>query len=67
MRPSRASFTAALLRARAGERLGQRDRAIRSYAWVAGMWRNADAELQPYVREARDGLARLTGEGPDRR
>jgi hypothetical protein len=26
------------------------------------MWRNADPVLQPYVREARDGLARLAGE-----
>lgn len=52
----------ALLRGRVGERLAQRDRAVQSYAWVAGMWRNADPELQPYVREAREGLARLTGE-----
>jgi hypothetical protein len=51
-----------LLRGRVAERTGERDRAIRSYAWVAGMWRNADAELQPYVTEAREGVARLTGE-----
>jgi len=51
-----------LLRGRVGERLGERDRAIQAYAWVAGMWRNADPALQPYVREARDGVARLTGE-----
>jgi eukaryotic-like serine/threonine-protein kinase len=51
-----------LLRGRVGERVGERDRAIQAYAWVAGMWRNADPVLQPYVREARDGLARLTGE-----
>lgn len=51
-----------LLRGRVAERVGERERAIRSYAWVAGMWRNADPELQPYVTEAREGLARLTSE-----
>ena len=51
-----------LLRARVAERIGERERAIQSYAWVAGMWRNADPELQPYVTEAREGLARLTSE-----
>jgi hypothetical protein len=51
-----------LLRGRVAERIGERDRAIRSYAWVAGMWQNADRELQLYVTEAREGLARLTGE-----
>ena len=54
----------ALLRGRVGERLGERNRAIQSYTWVAGMWQNADASLQPYVREARDGLSRLTAEKP---
>jgi serine/threonine protein kinase/tetratricopeptide (TPR) repeat protein len=51
-----------LLRARVAERMGEREQATHSYTWVAGMWRNADAELQPYVTEAREGLARLTGE-----
>jgi serine/threonine protein kinase len=51
-----------LLRGRVGERLGERERALQSYAWVAGMWWNAGSELQPYAREAREGLARLTGE-----
>jgi hypothetical protein len=51
-----------LLRGRVGERLGQRDRAGQAYAWVAGMWRNADPVLQPYLHEAREGLARLVGE-----
>jgi predicted Zn-dependent protease len=51
-----------LLRGRAAEEVGERDRAIQSYGWVAAMWRNADPELQPYVKEARDGLARLTAE-----
>jgi hypothetical protein len=51
-----------LLRGRVAERLGQRDRAIQSYEWVAGMWRNADPELRPYVREAQNGVARLKKE-----
>ncbi|MEA2712105.1 MAG: hypothetical protein QOK27_66, partial [Gemmatimonadales bacterium] len=51
-----------LLRARVAERIGEREVAINSYSWAAGMWRNADPELQPYVTEAREGLARLTSE-----
>jgi serine/threonine-protein kinase len=51
-----------LLRGRAAEEVGEGDRAIHSYGWVSAMWRNADPELQPYVREAREGLARLTAE-----
>ena len=51
-----------LLRGRVGERLGERERAAQAYAWVAGMWRNPDPELQPYVNEAREGLARLSAE-----
>ena len=51
-----------LLRARAAERLGDRERAIREYQYVADIWRHADPELQPYVAEARAGLQRLTAE-----
>jgi hypothetical protein len=51
-----------LLRGRVQERIGQREQAIQSYEWVVGMWRNPDPELQPYVVEAREGLARLTAE-----
>jgi eukaryotic-like serine/threonine-protein kinase len=51
-----------LQRGRVAERIGERDRAIRSYSWAAGMWRNADPELQPYVKEAREALSRLTAE-----
>jgi eukaryotic-like serine/threonine-protein kinase len=51
-----------LLRGRVAERIGEPERAIESYAWVAGMWRNADPQLQPYVTEAREGLARLTSQ-----
>ena len=52
----------ALERARVAERLGERDKAIRGYQYVADLWRHADPELQPYVTEAREGLARLTSE-----
>ena len=51
-----------LLRGRVAERLGDRETALRSYGWVAGMWRRPDATLQPYAAEAREGLARLSGE-----
>jgi len=51
-----------LLRGRAAERLGDRETAVDAYGWVAAMWRDADPELRAYVDEARNGLARLTGE-----
>lgn len=50
---------ATLERGQVAERLGQRDRAIESYRFVADVWRGADPELQPYVTEARNGIARL--------
>jgi tetratricopeptide (TPR) repeat protein len=48
--------------ARLAERLGERDKAIRSYQFVTNVWRHADPELQGYVEEARSGLTRLVGE-----
>jgi serine/threonine-protein kinase len=60
--PAPSSIIWYLLRGRVAERIGEPERAIQSYAYVAGMWRNADPELQPYVTEAREGLARLTAE-----
>jgi serine/threonine-protein kinase len=51
-----------LLRGRVAERIGEREQAIRAYSWVVGMWRRPDPELEPYVAEAREGLARLTAE-----
>jgi len=51
-----------LLRGRVNERLGDRDKAIDAYRFVADVWRNADPELQPYVDEAKAALKRLTGE-----
>jgi hypothetical protein len=37
---------------------GGRDAAA-EYAFVANAWRTADPELQPYVRESREAIARL--------
>ena len=48
-------------RARVFERLGRHDEAVANYAFVADAWRTADAELQPWVREARNAVARLGG------
>lgn len=51
-----------LERARVAERLGDRETAARDYQYVADVWRRADPQLQPHVAEAREGLARVTGE-----
>ncbi len=48
-----------LERARLADRLGNRERALEAYRFVAELWRAADPELQPYVEEARDGVRRL--------
>ncbi len=58
--PSEVSW--ALERARVNERLGNRDRAIRDYSFVARVWVNADPSLQPLVAEARAALGRLSAE-----
>jgi hypothetical protein len=47
---------------RVNDRIGNRDRAIEAYSFVAQSWRHADPELQPVVAEARAALSRLTGE-----
>ena len=52
----------ALERGRINERLGNRDLAVQGYSFVVQAWRNPDAELRPYVDEARAALARLAGE-----
>jgi hypothetical protein len=46
-------------RARTFDRLGRREEAVASYDFVVRAWRNADAELQPSVREASAAIARL--------
>jgi serine/threonine-protein kinase len=48
-----------LQRARVFEKLGRRKEAATNYAFVADAWRTADPELQTYVRESHDALARL--------
>ncbi len=61
--PSQVLWT--LERGRVAERLGDRNKAARDYQYVADVWRHADSGLQPYVTEAREGLARLAGEPRD--
>jgi len=51
-----------LERARIAEALGERQKAIDSYKFVIDVWRHADPELEPYIREARAGLERLAAE-----
>jgi hypothetical protein len=50
---------ATLERGRVADRLGEREKAIESYRFVTEAWRRPDPELQPYVSEAREALARL--------
>jgi tetratricopeptide (TPR) repeat protein len=50
---------------RAGElyqRTGNRQRAVERYSRFVELWKNADAELQPGVREIRERLTRLAKE-----
>ena len=49
-------------RARVNDRLGNSEAAIRDYSHVVDVWRDADPYFRPVVEEARDALARLTGE-----
>ena len=51
-----------LEQAHIAEHLGERQDAINSYQFVVDVWRHADPELGPYVREARAGLERMSGE-----
>jgi hypothetical protein len=41
---------------------GERDKAVDRYNRFVELWKNADADLQPQVREVRARLARLVGE-----
>ncbi len=45
---------------RIAESLGDRDKAMQSYQFVADVWRGADPQLQPLVVEARNAITRLT-------
>jgi len=51
-----------LERGRIAEGLAERQKARDSYQFVVDVWRHADSELKPYVREARSGLVRMSGE-----
>jgi serine/threonine-protein kinase len=51
-----------LYRGRVAEGLGERDDAREHYARVVRWWRQADPELRPLWEQAREALARLTGE-----
>jgi len=51
-----------LERGRVFERLGRKPEAVDAYAYVSAAWNKADASLQPAVKEARDGLRRLSPE-----
>jgi hypothetical protein len=55
-----------LERGRIAERLAERRKARDSYQFVLDVWRHADPELEPYVREARGGLERLAVAGGKR-
>jgi len=51
-------------RGRLAERMGDKDRAVDAYAFVAAVWRNADAQqLRDGAKEARDALQRLDSDG----
>jgi len=53
-----------LERGRIAEKLGERERAVDAYAYVAAMWRNAEPEpLRDAVKEARAALGRLDADG----
>jgi len=52
-----------LLRAAAFEQLGRRAEARQEYQEVLSQWRSADPSLQPFVRQAQQGLARLGDAG----
>jgi hypothetical protein len=48
-----------LLRAAAYERLGRRAEAREQYRQVLAQWKKADRAMQPFVRQAEQGLARV--------
>lgn len=51
-------------RARVAEQLGLRAVAAQAYRLVADAWQFSDPEVQPYVTEAKRGLARLSARRP---
>jgi tetratricopeptide (TPR) repeat protein len=45
------------------EAKGERSKAVEQYTAFLDLWRKADPELQPQVREVKERLSRLVGEG----
>jgi len=60
--PSLMSILMRLELAELAERQGAREEALDAYQFVTAIWRHADLELQPYVKRAREGIARLASE-----
>ena len=53
-----------LERGRIAERLGEREKAVDAYAYVADVWAHAEAPaLREAAKEARDALGRLDADG----
>ncbi|HWP36045.1 MAG TPA: tetratricopeptide repeat protein, partial [Gemmatimonadales bacterium] len=44
------------------EAKGDREKALRYYGDFVDLWKDADPELQPVVREVKERMARLVGE-----
>ncbi len=44
------------------EEIGDRDKALDYYGRFTALWKDADQELQPQVREVKDRMAKLAGE-----
>ena len=57
-----------LERARIAERIGEREKAVDSYSYVADIWQYAESQpLRDAAKEARDALGRLDSDGRMRR
>ena len=52
-----------LARGRLYEELGEREKAAQAYQRFLALWKDADPEFQPQLREARAGLARVRDAG----
>ena len=48
------------------EQRGDREKALDYYGRFVELWKDADSDLQPLVRETKDRMARLAGEGGPR-
>ena len=63
-------YTAGIFEAATHKRLGElheargdREKAVEHYDSFVELWKDADPELQPQVRDVRQRIARLVGEG----